>query len=382
MSAGLPRVGVVSAWFDPEDPRVWSGVPYRVITEFRRLGVYAGRRDGTPWPPGARLLARGMTMVGRKPRALAKEIRTFSVVSDAMYRARTPSDVDAWVHLVGAYGPLVRTKYVTLFELSPSQLAGLGDRWASSLGYPDASASELTWAAARQEQAHRKAHAICMASRWAADSLVRDHGVDASKIHIVGYGPNTEFSAPEHRDWGTPRFLFIGWDWKRKNGDAVVRAFARLRREVPAARLDLVGIHPEPDVEGVTSHGPIAVFEPEGRAKIEALLAAATCFVVPSFLEPFGIVYVEAAAAGLASIGTTIGGTVDSIGEGGELVDPYDDDSIYAAMRRLSDPDTAKALGAIALQRSAAFTWPQTGQRVLRSLDLPPLPGVELAEFL
>jgi hypothetical protein len=77
-----------------------------------------------------------------------------------------------------------------------------------------------------------------------------------------------------------------------------------------------------------------------------------------------------------------IGGTVDSIGDGGEVVDPYDDDSIYRAMRRMSDPDTARALGSVALERSAALTWKQTGQRVLRAFDFPPLPGVELAEFL
>jgi glycosyltransferase involved in cell wall biosynthesis len=174
----------------------------------------------------------------------------------------------------------------------------------------------------------------------------------------------------------------VGLDWRRKNGDAVLRAFVRLRQEVSNARLDVVGFHPPLDADGVTGHGAVPVSEPDGRAKIERLFEAATCFVLPSFVEPFGIVYVEAAAAGLPSIATTVGGTTDSVGPGGILVDPYDDEAVFQAMRDMCDPDTARTLGAVAHERSAAFTWPAFGQRVLRSFDFPPAPGVELAEFL
>ena len=54
------------------------------------------------------------------------------------------------------------------------------------------------------------------------------------------------------RDWSRPRFLFVGVDWRRKNGAAVLDAFEEVRRVVPAASLDLVGNHPEIDAPGVT----------------------------------------------------------------------------------------------------------------------------------
>src|SRR5205814_10495602 len=113
---------------------------------------------------------------------------------------------------------------------------------------------------------------------------------------------------------------------------------------------------------------------------LEQLFATATCLVVPSLLEPFGLVYVEAAAAGVASIAGTVGGTPDSVGDGGVLVDPDDDEALYRAMRTLCDPDTARSLGEIAAARAGAYTWPATTQRVLRSLELKPVPGVELAD--
>jgi glycogen synthase len=307
-------------------------------------------------------------------------MRVLSPVSDAAMRLTTPRDVDGWVHLVGGYGNVVRGRYVTLFEMSPAQLQD-GFEWAETLGYPEVTRRQLAWVARRQAAAHRRAHACCMASRWAADSLVREHGIDARRVHVVGYGRNADIPPPAERDWSSPRFLYIGRNWGRKNGAAVVRAFSRVRREVGDARLDIVGEHPPLDVEGVTGHGPRHVLHPLTDFGVD-LINRATCFVVPSRLEPFGIVYQEAAAAGLPSIAGTIGGTADSVGPGGILVDPYDDDAIYQAMRSLCDPDTARSLGAVALQRSTAFTWSATVQRIVRALDLGPIPGVELAEFL
>jgi glycosyltransferase involved in cell wall biosynthesis len=381
--SGLPRVGVVSAWFDPEDPRVWSGVPRGLVTELRRLGVYSGHHSATPWPAVARVVYRWAKLTGRdKGWARRAEMRALSRVSDVKLRASTPSGVDGWVHLVGGNGPVVRGRYVSAFEMSPSQLLEATSRWASSLGYPNATRRQLAWVAKRQAVLHRHAYACCMASRWAADSLVRDHGIPARKIHVVGYGRNATPTPPAARDWSSPRFLYVGRDWKRKNGDAVVRAFVRVRREVPDARLDLVGRHPDLDLEGVAGHGMLAVQQPADRALMESLFASATCFVLPSFVEPFGIVYVEAAAGGVPSIAGSIGGTADSVGDGGILVDPYDDDALFEAMRRVCDPDVARALGDAALARSARLTWQAHGQRVLRSLDLAPIPGVTLAEFL
>lgn len=386
VSTGKPRVGVVAGWFDPDNPPIWSGVPYSILKALRELVTVTGTHSATPYTVPAKLIHRlrfssrlGSTG-SRTLWTLTPEMRVLSHVSSVGRRLTTPSDVDAWLHLCGAYGRFARGKYVTLSELSPSRMAEYA-RWAESFGYPGATVKQLQWVGRRHSETYSSAYACCAASRWIADGLIRD-GVPHDKIPIIGYGSNYGFSAPENRDWSAPRFLFVGWDWKRKNGDAVVRAFVTLRERFKDATLDVVGHHPTLDVEGVTGHGPLSFFDPEGRAKVEQLFLQSTCFVMPSFIEPFGIVYVEAATAGIPSIGTTNGGTADSIGDGGRCVDPGDDEGLLEAMVELSDPATASEVGAAASRRAELLTWRATAERILRAADLPWPEPVKLAEFL
>ena len=65
-------------------------------------------------------------------------------------------------------------------------------------------------------------------------------------------------------------------------------------------------------------------------------MAGATVFVMPSRLEPFGIVVLEAWRAGVAVVATTRGGAPEFVddGETGVLVDPFDTPAFAAALAR------------------------------------------------
>jgi glycogen synthase len=231
----------------------------------------------------------------------------------------------------------------------------------------DSAPRERDAAIARQAQAYARAFACCFTTSWAAESAVSDYGVPREKVHVVGIGRN-HAPRPVPRDWSTPRFLFVGGDWKRKNGDAVVRAFARLRERIPGARLDLVGRHPA--IEGVVGHGALSLARADERDEVEVLFERATCFVMPSRSEPSAIAYVEAAAGGVPSIGSTVGGSRELIGDGGCVVDPRDDDALFAAMLRFADGETARQAGENARLRADGFTWAAVAARMLAALEL------------
>jgi glycosyltransferase involved in cell wall biosynthesis len=233
----------------------------------------------------------------------------------------------------------------------------------------------------RQQRIYERSRGCCVAGHWAASSIRDDYGIATEKIRVVGFGHNTEPEKVE-RDWSVPRFLFVGADWERKRGAAVVESFAELKQSHPEATLDLVGGHPEIDAAGVTGHGRLPLGSSEGQRRYRELIRNATCFVMPSAYEPFGIAYLDAGAAGLPSIGTTVGGAPDAIGAGGVVVDPSEERALSAAMLRLAAPDTARELGRRAAERSRLFTWRAVAERLLRAMQPTGVTTDGLAEFI
>jgi Glycosyl transferases group 1 len=236
--------------------------------------------------------------------------------------------------------------------------------------------------AARQRSAYVGAVACCCATQWVAESIVGDYGIPRERVFTIGFGQNHETREPAPRDWSTPRYLFVGADWPRKNGDAVLAAFARVREQIPDARLDLVGGHPRIDQAGVHAHGPLSLVSQADRETLAGLYAEATAFVMPSLHEPAGIVYVEAGGSGVPSIGTSNGGAATMIGPGGLVVDPLDGEAIIAAMLQLANPETAQRLGALARSHSRLFTWRLVAERLVRALAPPGVDVSGLADFL
>ncbi len=377
-------LGMVGAWFDPSDPRIWSGMFRHVIDELTELGVFAGFRDVTPSRAPALLVHRWLSATGRATGSwtLRPEARLLCSLQGPWLRRRPPRHAAAWIVPQGTIGRPVRGPSIVWCDLSPAQLVAAGPEVAAGFGFPEVTARQLRAAASAQLGQHRRAVATCAVSQWTARSLVDDHQLPADRVHVVGCGRNVDVPPPAARDWSTPRFLFVGNDWTRKGGDRLVRCFLELRRRHPTAELDVAGVHPRLDAAGVTGHGPLRFDQPASRAKLERLFSAATCFVMPSRLEPFGIVHVEAAGAGVPSIGTSHGGTATSIGDGGLLVDPDDDGALLAAMDQMTDPAVARELGARALRRAALFTWRNVAERLLRACGLTAVGDRELAGFL
>lgn len=96
-------------------------------------------------------------------------------------------------------------------------------------------------------------------------------------------------------------------------------------------------------------------------AELAAVLTAADAVVLPSRYEPFGMVALEAAAAGTPLVASTAGGLGEVVLDGrtGLSVEPGDRDALVDAVRRvLDDPVAAAARAAAARTRLAAdFDW-------------------------
>ncbi len=236
-------------------------------------------------------------------------------------------------------------------------------------GYREATVAR--WAT-MQARSARSASVCCVSTSWAGESVESDYEVPTSRVAVVGIGHDPRGGvAAVPRSWEVPRFLFVGVDWKRKNGDAVVRAYARLRDVVPGATLDVVGDHPRIDVPGVTGHGRLAMGDPEAQRRLDRLFGRSTTFVVPSRFEPAGIVYLEAASAGMPVITTTEGGARELLGDAARAVHPDDPVALEAAMHDLSVAATARRLGSLAASRARGSRWPDVASRIVAAMGLP-----------
>jgi glycosyltransferase involved in cell wall biosynthesis len=174
------------------------------------------------------------------------------------------------------------------------------------------------------EQEHeqdRKALANCAAAiyptGWAARSAIERYGASPDKIHVIPFGAKIE--APDSatvRYWigarrsDELRLLFIGRDWYRKGGEVVLATCEVLRRRRIPLQLDLVGLPRVPVAlpPYARSHGLLDRKQPDQRRRLEDLFARAHFLFVPSLAENYGMVFSEAAAFGVPSVTTNVGG--------------------------------------------------------------------------
>lgn len=360
----------------PGRRETWSGIPFGLIGGLADSGV---EPVAVPIEPPAVLhkacSAAIATSYLRPRRDLLGAARQASAAAraSAAMAALTTTAVPAALRRAGRLDGVIQigTGYTVRSEAPVVTYEDMTIRQTTSHPYPGwdlLSKRSFDSRVERQRRAYERAIACCLTSPWAAASVRDEYGIDADKVHSVGIGCNHAAPAVE-RSWVQPRLLFVGLDWERKNGPGLLRAFARLREQQPQARLDVVGGHPPLRQPGVTGHGILRLNSDAERRRLEQLYADATCFVMPSHSEASAIAYVEAAAAGLPSIGTSQGGSDFLIGEGGLIVDPSDDDALLEAMLALCEPETAARMGAAAQQRSRLFTWSAVASRLVRALE-------------
>jgi len=367
----LPHIALVQQG-DPTDPATWSGVPARLSRGLEEAGCEVVPVRATFRGAGRILQVTRMSWADQSAN------RLFALASGAVAdRAlRRRDELDGVIMIGTGYSLRTNLPVVTYEDLTVAQALRRDEPPYNEVGRR----AGRHWRN-RQRRIYERNRGCAVTSAFAGRSVLDDYGIPVEKVHVVGVGRNIDAGRVE-RDWSVPRFLFVGADWRRKRGAAVVASFAAVRQRYPDATLDLVGGHPPIEQPGVTGHGLLPLGSESGQRRYAELLHRATCFVMPSSLEAFGIAYMDAGATGLPSIGTTVGGAPDAVGEGGVVVDPSDDEALTAAMLELADPETARRLGELAHRHAGPFTWQAVGERLLRALRPPGLDLAALPEFL
>jgi starch synthase len=233
--------------------------------------------------------------------------------------------------------------------------------WAASLR-----PRELAAVAERERRVCEAAAAVFTSSELARRSFIEHLRIPAEKVVRVGAGPNFDVAEIRLRDPvaapGAPTVLFVGREFARKGGDVLLRAFRRVRAELPNARLVVAGPDelPSPGA-GVEFLGHLRKNDPDERRRLQQAYEGADVFCLPTRYEPFGIVFLEAMYHGLPVVATRVWAVPEIVedGETGFTV-PRDDEAALAErlLVLLKDPATARRMGRAGRARAESrFTW-------------------------
>lgn len=323
-----------------------------------RRAMCAGPSTGASFPGASLLLPRPRHELHSGVQA-ARRIR-------ALERAGGRWDVIHFHTQATAYASLRRMRrtpsVVSLDATQPLALRGAGHTGARL---------EYGVSAALDRRVFRAAAAILPVSRWAADSVAAEVPECADRVQVMPYpAPVHRFPAGwaeerAARDPSAPvRLLFMGGDFPRKGGFDLLEAW-RAAGMGDRARLLLATDWPLGALPaGAEQLRGVRGYTPEW----DALWREADGFVLPSRDEAFGMVYQEAAAAGLPTIGTRINAVPEIIDPEvtGLLVPPGDVAALAGALRALAgSAGLRRRLGAAARERAERLWSPDAYARRL-----------------
>jgi phosphatidylinositol alpha-mannosyltransferase len=172
------------------------------------------------------------------------------------------------------------------------------------------------------------------------------------------------------------RILFVGRAEPRKGLNILLQAFDMVRRELPQATLVLAGPRPDeiPRVFARVGDGPTwpmpgvsALGWVDHETKVDELTLAPVLCTPSTEGESFGIVLVEALAAGVPVVASDLPGYRSVLREGelGALVPPRDPEALAAALlRMLRDEPLRRRLAAAGAAAVEEYSWKRVAERV------------------
>lgn len=204
---------------------------------------------------------------------------------------------------------------------------------------------------------------FCFSSAAKRD-LGKRYDLPASALAVVWAGVNFDSfppPPPPPREGVPLRLLFVGLDFVRKGGPALLDAVDRLGET--RAILTVV-TRDKPALIGNVTFLP-----PCDKSELAILYRSADVFVFPTRFEPFGIVLCEAMSFGLPVIATRVFAVPEILGRRNAmlLVAPDDPVSLAAAIDRLlTEPQLRTVSGQKNYERARRlFQWEHVAERIL-----------------
>jgi glycosyltransferase involved in cell wall biosynthesis len=194
------------------------------------------------------------------------------------------------------------------------------------------------------------------------EEMMRVAGVPGDRIRVIPNGVALPALPDSARREDPPRLLFVGRLVAAKSPLALIEAMALVRRDVPDARLTMVGDGPERGaVESLRLARGLesAVELLPAHEGVETLYERSSVLVLPSASEASPNVVLEAMATALPVVCSRVGGIPELVEHSrtGWLVPPGDVKELAAAcVLLLRDPQLRQRLGTCGREKAAQLS--------------------------
>jgi glycogen(starch) synthase len=219
----------------------------------------------------------------------------------------------------------------------------------------------------------RRAGAVTGCSQFVVDDAVARFGLPAGKGRVIHNGVEVAGDdRPRPLELPFERYVLgLGRVVAKKGFDLLLAAFAEIAGGHPdvglviggdgAARESLEG-----QVMALGLRDRVVLPGRLDRAQVAWAMANAEVFTLPSRVEPFGIVVIEALRGGRPVVVSARGGAPEIVRpeQEGLVADPFDTAAFGKAIDRLlSDHDLARRLAAAGRERVEDFSWDRVADR-------------------
>jgi glycosyltransferase involved in cell wall biosynthesis len=225
----------------------------------------------------------------------------------------------------------------------------------------------------------RAADRLITISQAARDDLVATLGLDPSKIDVAPLGVRPPEGAPavpadELRRKlqldEAPVVLCVAQKRPYKNLASLIRALPGLEDEGAVLVLPGSSTDHEQELRDLAAElevsSRVRFLDWVSEDELEALYRTATCVVLPSLVEGFGLPVLEAMARGVPVGCSDRSALVEVAGDAALLFDPVDQHAVTETIRRLLRDERLRAeLAERGRERVRLFSWRQTAEKTL-----------------
>ena len=236
----------------------------------------------------------------------------------------------------------------------------------------------------------READKVFPVSAYTGRAVLEETGAAVDRVVVVHNGVNpaifkrTPVSPAEEAQYRPHRerlLLTVTRLYPYKGVDRMLEALPAIAEAVPNVKYLVVGEGPDlPRLERLAGalglQDRVRFLGRKTVAEIVSLYNLADLFVLltreePPDVEGFGLVFLEAAACGLPSVGGRSGGIPEAVEEGrtGWLVDPRDPRAIAATIiDLLRSPERLGRASEHCLRSAPARTWERVAERIMQEM--------------